>query len=152
MKNFFPLFIIPVLMIFACCSATNETNKRSNNSNEMQSSNKQIVNKSINDTTVYKMVEVMPEYTGGKKEMKKYIAQNIDFSKIPPLEPWGSFYVKFVVNKYGKTEQIKTIKCPHPDLEKQAIELVKNMPQWKSGRSRGENVNVWYTITIYEPL
>jgi hypothetical protein len=102
------------------------------------------------DTTVYYIVEQMPEFPGGEVEFKKYIAENLDFSDI--TEPWKVRYVRFIVTKTGKLDSIRIISEINPILEERVIRLFKSLPAWTPGKSKGKPVNVWQNIAISKPF
>ena len=60
----------------------------------------------------------------------------------------GTIYVGFVVNKVGEIVNIKIRRGVSPELNAEAIRVVKLMPKWKAGKQDGELVRVAYTLPV----
>ncbi|MCB9224046.1 MAG: energy transducer TonB [Crocinitomicaceae bacterium] len=101
------------------------------------------------DTMVYDMPEQMPEFPGGADAMDHYFADNI---KYPPVAKekgiQGKVYVQFIVEKDGSVTQVKVRRGAHELLDKEAVRVVKMMPNWKPGSMRGKVVRTRYTVPI----
>lgn len=102
-----------------------------------------------NEKQVFKIVEDMPEFPGGDLELRKYIANNINYPEDAKKEGiQGKVFITFVVAKDGKTTDTKIARSVHPSLDKEALRVISGLPTWKPGKQRGEAVNVSYTIPI----
>ncbi len=98
---------------------------------------------------VYNVVEEMPEYPGGMNVLMKFIADNLKFSAQAKTDKvQGTVEVNFVINSYGKVENVKVTKEVHPELDAEAIRLIGSMPDWKPGKLNGKGVDVSYTMPI----
>ena len=98
---------------------------------------------------VYESVEQMPEFPGGEAEMMKFLAQNIQY----PLNAArnnveGRVVLQFVVEKDGRIGDVKIARSVDPELDAEALRVVKSMPNFIPGRQDGKPVAVWYTIPI----
>ncbi|TLX72631.1 TonB family protein [Labilibacter sediminis] len=101
------------------------------------------------EEAAYKVVEVMPQYPGGEKELRKFIAQNVKYPvEAQKLGVQGRVYVKFVVNDLGKVTNVKVVRGVHETLDAEAIRVISSMPKWTPGMHKGEYVDVEYTIPI----
>ena len=92
--------------------------------------------------------EVMPEFPGGMHEMIKFLYENMNYPeemKENGIE--GRIFVQFVVTKTGSVEDI-TIARGIDGLNREAIRLVKQMPNWEPGINNGKQVNVKMVIPI----
>jgi TonB family protein len=108
------------------------------------------------DTTVYEVVEKMPEYPGGIKKLMEYIRTSTDnywkkiYPKGKPVYPCesiiGRIIVSFVVNENGQVTDPVIKRSLDPILDKEAIRIVKSMPRWIPGESKGKKVKVRYTL------
>lgn len=101
-----------------------------------------------NPEEVLSYAEVMPEFPGGMPEMVKYLLENMIYPeemKENGIE--GRIFVQFVVTKTGSVEDI-TIARGIDGLNREAIRLVKQMPNWKPGINNGKEVNVKMIIPI----
>lgn len=98
---------------------------------------------------VFTAVEQMPQFPGGEGELMKYISSHI---KYPPMAMengvQGRVVVQFVVTKDGSVGQVKVMRGKDPDLDKEAVRVVKSLPRFIPGKMNGQAVNVWYTLPI----
>ncbi len=98
---------------------------------------------------VYKSVEQMPQFPGGEAAMMRYLSQNI---KYPPSAAKnnieGRVILQFVVEKDGQIGEVKIVRSVDPELDAEAVRVVKTMPNFIPGRQDGKPVAVWYTIPI----
>lgn len=101
--------------------------------------------------TIFTIVEKMPSFPGGDEELFKYLAKNI---KYPPMEKdngiSGTVYLKFVIGPDGNVSGIEVQRGVKggPNLEQEAIRVVKSMPPWTPGVQNGKKVSVYYNIPI----
>ena len=101
-----------------------------------------------NPEEVLSYAEVMPEFPGGMPEMVKYLLENMIYPeemKENGIE--GRIFVQFVVTKTGSVENV-TIARGIDGLNREAIRLVKQMPNWSPGKNNGKEVNVKMVIPI----
>lgn len=101
------------------------------------------------DLEVFVVVEIQPEFTGGKEAMYKFIADNVQYPvecKENNIE--GKVYVNFVVSKDGKISKAKVIRSVNPLIDAEALRLINSMPAWKPGTMRGKPVNVSKNLRI----
>jgi len=71
---------------------------------------KQVIEKSDNDR-IYTVVEKMPQFPGGEKELLKYIGQNLKYPVIAQENRiQGMVIIRFVVNSTGKVVNAMVIK------------------------------------------
>ncbi len=98
---------------------------------------------------IFFMVETMPEFPGGELALRKFIAGNVNYPENAKKNGiQGKVYVSFVVSKDGSVRGAKIIRGVEPELDKEALRVVNQLPVWKSGLQKGEPVNVSYTIPI----
>jgi TonB family protein len=90
-----------------------------------------------------------PEFNGGQLEMFQFLGNNTVYpksSRESGIE--GTVYVGFVVNKLGEIVDVKTKRGVSKLLDREAVRVVKSMPNWKPGKQDGELVRVAYTLPI----
>ncbi|MBD5269419.1 MAG: energy transducer TonB [Bacteroides sp.] len=82
-----------------------------------------------------------PQYPGGDEALEKYIATNLKYptqARENGIE--GVVTVCFIVNTDGKLSDIKIEHMVDPDLEEEALRLVKGMPAWTPADKGGNAV------------
>ncbi len=90
-----------------------------------------------------------PTFPGGEDAMKKYIQENLKYpamAKENGIE--GIVNVAFTVKADGSVGSIKIVRMIDPDLEQEAIRLVKNMPLWTPAEEGGAPVDATATVSI----
>lgn len=98
---------------------------------------------------IFFIVEEMPEFPGGELELRKFIANNIDYPAAAQENGiQGRVYVTFVVDKNGEVANAKIARGVDPALDKEALRVVNSLPKWIPGKQRGQTVNVSYTVPI----
>ena len=101
------------------------------------------------DNKVYETVEQMPEYPGGVVEMTKFLQRNIQYpANAAKNEVEGRVILQFVVEKNGQIGEVKVVRSVDPELDAEAMRVVKSMPNFIPGRQDGKPVAVLYTIPI----
>ena len=101
------------------------------------------------DNKVYETVEQMPEFPGGMEEMMKFLQRNIQYpANAAKNEVEGRVILQFVVEKDGQIGDVKVVRSVDPELDAEAMRVVKSMPNFIPGRQDGKPVAVFYTIPI----
>jgi periplasmic protein TonB len=99
------------------------------------------------DTLIFMRTEHDPEYVGGPKKLRKFLAANIKYPKTAG-GIYGKVFVSFVVEKDGSLSDIKVVKSLTPETDAEAIRLMQSSPKWKPGIQNNRPVRVQYTMPI----
>ena len=95
------------------------------------------------------VVDVMPQYPGGDRELLKFIAQSIKYpTDAQEAGVQGRVICSFVVDKEGNIVEPKIIRGIDPSLDAEALRVIGMMPRWTPGRQDGKAVRVLYTVPI----
>ena len=98
---------------------------------------------------VFDVVEETPEFIGGINKLYEYLGNNINYpEQAKDFSIQGKVFVQFVVWKDGTIRDVKVVKGAHKLLDKEALRVINNMPNWKPGKQRGKNVNARFTLPI----
>ena len=102
------------------------------------------------DPDIFEVVEKMPEFpNGGMAGLMQYLSQNIRYPEAAKnAGKQGRVTVQFVVEKDGSISNVSTLRGVEPDLDKEAVRVISEMPKWKPGTQRGEAVRVRYTVPV----
>jgi len=89
------------------------------------------------------------EFPGGQAALIKYLAKNTQYPKeAKEKDKSGKVTVFFVINKNGKTENVKVVNGICPSIDKEAVRVVETMPKWKPATKNGEAVETTYSVPI----
>lgn len=113
-----------------------------------------VKNKAQADTTKKKkswdcIPETMPYFPGGRELLLKYLAVNIKYpASAVKAKKQGRVIVTFIVQKDGSVTHAKIAKSIDPELDAEALRVVRGMPKWIPGTQLGKPVNVKYTLPV----
>lgn len=98
---------------------------------------------------VSNIVEQMPTYQGGQRALLEYIRDNIKYP-IAAQEAGveGKVIVRFVVKKDGTVGDAQIFVGSTPELNQEAIRVVKSITGFIPGYQNGKPVNVWHTVPV----
>ena len=103
----------------------------------------------VDDNRVFDVVEQKPQFPGGEAALLKYVAEHIRYPAMAQENNiQGRVVVQFVVTKTGAVGEVKVVRGKDPDLDKEAVRVVKSLPKFVPGKMNGHAVNVWYTLPI----
>lgn len=98
---------------------------------------------------IFVAVEDQPEFPGGITALLEYLRKNIKYPAIcRENNIQGRVIVTFVVNKDGSIVDIEVAKSVNPSLDKEAVRVVSQMPNWKPGCQMGRPVRVRYSLPV----
>ena len=96
-------------------------------------------------------VDVEAEYPGGFPAMMKFIQDKFRVPAIlHDITVSGKVFLKFVVGEDGSISAIKVQRgipgCP--ECDKEAIRVLKMMPNWRPGKIKGKAVSSYFNLPI----
>lgn len=107
------------------------------------------------DTTYYALNLVpsfpdqMPEFPGGEQAMMEYLRKNLIYPNAAEEKHIeGRVVLAFDVDKYGSISDVEIVKSANPLLDREAVNVIQHMPNWKPGRLNGVPVKVKYHLPI----
>ena len=90
-----------------------------------------------------------PQFPGGDAALINFLNENI---KYPPKAAQdrieGKVIVQFMVKKTGKIDDVKVLRSVRKDLDKEAVRVIKMMPDFVPAKQDGEAVDMLYTIPV----
>ena len=98
--------------------------------------------------TVTAALDEQPEFPGGIDRFRKQVGEKF---VTPELEEERvvSVIVSFVIEKDGTMTDIKVLKNPGYNLDKEAIRVLKSInTKWKPGKIKGQLMRTQYTLPI----
>lgn len=89
----------------------------------------------------YDYVSEKPTFPGGDSQLMKFINSNREYpAKAYEKGIQGRVTCSFVVNTDGSVSHISVLRGVEPSLNKEAIRVLSQMPEWKPGRHNGQPV------------
>lgn len=88
-------------------------------------------------------------FPGGEKALASYIDKNLKYPQ-PSINNGieGVVHVKFLVKTNGALDRLSIVRLVDPDLEAEAIRLVKGMPAWNPATVSGTPVDSESTVQV----
>ena len=94
--------------------------------------------------------EQMPEFPGGQQAMSQFLSESVVY----PQDAYangiqGRVICQFVVEKDGRVSDVQVVRSSgDSSLDKEALRVIKSMPNWTPGTQRGKPVRVKYTMPV----
>lgn len=89
--------------------------------------------------TVYFEYDQQPKFPGGQDSLRKFIGRNLQYPTLARREGIeGTVYVMFMVSKEGSVTAVDLYKGVSPQLDAEAIRVIKLMPAWIPRKLEGE--------------
>lgn len=102
---------------------------------------------------VFSIVEVMPQFPGGEKEMYAFLGKNLRYPKYAKEhEIEGKIYINFIVRKDGSMDNMWIKEGTHPILDFAAMRTISKMPLWEPGMQQGVKVDLSYNLPVFFKL
>lgn len=90
------------------------------------------------DTTYFEY-DQPPKFPGGEDSLLKFIRQNLKYPTLARRESIeGTVYVMFTVSMDGSVTAVELYRAVSPQLDAEAIRVVKLMPAWTPRKLEGE--------------
>jgi TonB family protein len=98
---------------------------------------------------VYNTVADLPAFPGGFEALSKFLATNIKYPKDAREKGIeGRVICTFVIETDGTLSNIKVSRSVSPDVDEEAMRVLKLSPNWIPGKQAGKTVRVQYSIPI----
>ena len=95
------------------------------------------------------VVEEMPSYPGGDAALLSYIANAMVYpERAKENNIQGRVYLQFVVTSAGTIGQVNVLRGVDPELDAEAIRVIRTITGFRPGRQGGVAVPVWYQVPI----
>ena len=102
----------------------------------------------IDKVTPTDVAEVMPAYPGGMQALKKFLEKNLRNPQDLQEGENVKVRIRFIVGYDGNLKGFETVQDGGSAFNEEVVRVLKKMPQWIPGKSKGENVSVYYTIPV----
>ena len=151
----YALFVLPAfaLLVAGNISCSQEASEKQDAKEEVVAPVSPEAKEAPADSTakeeVFMVAEQMPEFPGGMKELLKFLQENVKYPEnAMKNNVQGRVIVQFVVEKDGTPTEFKVLRSVDPDLDAEALRVMKAMPKWKPGMQKGQVVRVKFTVPV----
>jgi len=109
----------------------------------------EIQEEEVEEAEPFVVVEEMPMFPGGNDELMKYLSEHTIYPEVAKENNiQGKVIVRFCVTPKGGVDRVEILKPVDPELDKEAIRVVKTLPAFKPGKQGGKPVPVWFMVPI----
>ncbi len=144
------LLAIPAAGIISLAiSAYTDIPDYSGNSKNLPGMGRQTENRELILTEPFTVAEQMPVFTGGDASLLQYLAENTVYpenAKNKGIQ--GRVIVRFCITERGTISRVSVLNSVDPELDAEAIRVVKTLPSFIPGKNGGKAVPVWYMIPL----
>ncbi|MDD2298392.1 MAG: energy transducer TonB [Fermentimonas sp.] len=103
----------------------------------------------LENSEIYTIVDKMPEYEYGEKELANFISYNMRYPKEALQQGIeGRILCSFIVGNDGSISNIEVVSGSNESLNNEAIRVLGLMPKWIPGENNGKKVNVKCLLPI----
>lgn len=101
------------------------------------------------ETEPFVVVQEMPMFPGGEGELLRFLADNTNYPESAKINgTQGKVIVRFAVDAEGNVTRESILKGVDPELDEEALRVVKTLPRFQPGKQDGKPVPVWYMVPI----
>jgi TonB family protein len=101
---------------------------------------------SLQQRSIYDFADEKAVFPGGERALFIFIQEHLKFPGKDCAE--GTVFVQFVVEVDGSISHKSVRKSLNPDLEKEAMRVVDQMPNWSPAKCEGKSVPYLVTIPV----
>ncbi len=97
----------------------------------------------------YTVAEEMPVFPGGDAALLKYLAENTVYpEKAKENGVQGRVIVRFCITENGTVSRVSVLNSVDPELDAEAIRVVKTLHAFIPAKNGGKAVPVWYMVPL----
>lgn len=97
----------------------------------------------------FQVVERLPEFPGGMVEFMKWLTKNLRYPVLARQQKiQGKVVVAFIINRDGTITGQKVVKSVSPELDREALRVLRMMPKWKPGEEKGKPCRTYFSIPV----
>ena len=102
-----------------------------------------------NNPLNFRIVEQLPEFPGGAVEFMKWLTKNLRYpASAQQRKVQGKVMAQFIVNTDGSISDIEILKSVDAALDREAMRVLRLMPQWKPGQQDAKPCRTQVCIPI----
>ena len=106
-------------------------------------------NSSTNVSIYQEPIEIEPSFPGGQTALLNWLSSQVHYP--PEAEKkgiQGKSVVSYVVETDGSISNVQIVNSVSPEIDAEAVRVVKSMPKWTPGYQNGTPVRIKYNLPI----
>ncbi|WP_162428077.1 energy transducer TonB [Pontibacter pudoricolor] len=116
------------------------------NQNELISG--KLFDKEGKELKFFRMI-VMPKYKGGEQQLMRHLSRNLKYPKSAHQRGVGGVVmVAFVISETGVIKDIEVVQSVDPELDAEAVRVVKTLPNWEPALVEGKPEDMAFTLPL----
>lgn len=97
----------------------------------------------------FRIVEELPEFPGGATAFMKWLTKNLRYpTSAQQRKVEGKVVAQFIVNTDGSISNLELVNSVDPSLDREALRVLRMMPNWKAGKQDGKTCRTQVCIPI----
>lgn len=142
--RYIPAFVLTGILFYGiCCNIPAQATEFITPQQQAQTA------KDTAKDTDFRVVEKSPQFPEDNGNPLKWITKNLKYPEKAMKEgKMGKVYVNFIIDTEGNVINPKIIKGVSPEIDAEALRVIRKMPKWKPGYQDGKAVKVSYNIPI----
>lgn len=106
-------------------------------------------NNSNSDRKIEGFVDEEAHFEGNYKALMSYIQNNLVYPQYAiEHDLKGKVYLKFVVEADGRITNVHVMRGASPCLDREAVRVISEMPNWVPGKLKGVNVASYFQLPL----
>jgi len=103
------------------------------------------------ENTIFEVVEKMPVFPGGDRELFQFIATHIEYPSHvdDSLRRGGRVIIEFVIEKDGNISDPQILRSTDSIMDSIALDVVSKLPAFEPGMQNGVPVRVKYVLPVF---
>lgn len=104
----------------------------------------------IDGDVVYTIAKPIAQFKGGEQKLMDFIIANTSISRAKPKAEHGNgmVLVQYYIAKDGSVKNVHIVKGMSPEIDMEAMRVIKMMPNWIPAQRNGQNVCMKMTMPI----
>lgn len=104
--------------------------------------------KPVDVVTPMETAEVAPAFPGGMSELYRFLQKNLSNPEDLEEGQMISVKIKFIVGYNGELKGFEVVQDGGRAFNDEVIRVLRKMPKWIPGKTKGQNVSVYYTLPV----
>ncbi|MEY4702459.1 MAG: hypothetical protein RIR96_356 [Bacteroidota bacterium] len=93
--------------------------------------------------------EIRPTFPGGMNALNRFLQENLEYPDEVKDVEMATVVVRFVVGYDGVLRNFEIVTDGGIEFDREVIRVIKKMPSWIPGKSKGKNVSVYYNLPVH---